>query len=182
MKVNYEFVKKNDYKIGFIQENIEMIIYSAVCFFVPFFIGHPQLLVGAVVNASLILSAMNLRSYRLLPVIMLPSLAVLSRGIIFGPFTVFLLYMIPFIWIGNSLLVYAFKAFNITRNINKWITLLIGAFIKAAFLFATAFLFVKLGILPKLFLTTMGIFQFYTAILGGTLALGLQAVKKKITQ
>lgn len=180
MNINYEFLKKNDYKIGYIQENIELVVYSLICFFVPFFIGHPQLVVGIIVNASLILAALNLRNYRLLPIIMLPSLGVLSRGLIFGPFTVFLIYMIPFIWIGNSLLVYTFKLLNMEKKVNKWITLGVGALIKALFLFAIAFLFVNLGILPKLFLTTMGIFQFYTAISGGIIALGIQAVKKKV--
>jgi len=180
MNINYEYLKKKEYKFGHVQENIEMIIYSAICFFIPFFIGHPQLIVGVIVNASLILAALNLRNYRLLPIIMLPSLGVLSRGIIFGPFTVFLIYMIPFIWIGNSILVYTFKLLNLEKKINRWVTLLIGSITKAAFLFAIAFLFVNLGILPKLFLTTMGIFQFYTAILGGITAFGIQAVKKKI--
>lgn len=172
------YIEKRGYGFLFIKENIEMIIYSAICFFVPFFIGHPQMIVGVIVNASLILAAMNLKSYRLLPVIMLPSLAVLSRGIIFGPFTMFLVYMIPFIWFGNGILVYCFKFLKI----NKWIILILGSAIKAIFLFLTAILFFKAGIVPKIFLTTMGIFQFYTAIVGGIAAFGLHSAKKKLVK
>ncbi len=180
MDNKYAYLNKNDYNIGFIQENIEMVIYSIVCFFVPLFIGHPQLFVGVIVNSSLILAALNLRNYKLLPIILLPSIGVLSRGIIFGPFTVFLLYMLPFIWIGNSLLVYVFKLLNLERKINKWITLLAGSFIKALFLFGVAYLLVNLGIIPNIFLKTMGLFQFYTAIAGGFVAFGLQGIKKRI--
>lgn len=176
---NMQYLNKQEYNFSLIQENIEMIIYSVVCFFVPFFIGHPQLLVGIIVNAALVLAALNLRSYKLLPVIMLPSLAVLSRGIIFGPFTIFLFYMVPFIWIGNFILAYSIKKFQIDKKINRFASLGIGAGFKALFLFASAFIMVKTGFLPVLFLTSMGIMQLYTAIAGGLLAFGVQGVKKK---
>ena len=175
-----EYLNKQDYKFGFLQENIEMIVYSVVCFFVPFFIGHPQLVVGIVVNAALVLAALNLRSYKLLPVIMLPSLAVLSRGMIFGPFTMFLIYMIPFIWIGNFILVFTIKQLALNKKINRFVSLGIGAGAKALFLFIIAFTLVKIDFLPALFLTTMGIMQLYTAIAGGLLAFGVHGVKKKV--
>jgi len=178
--MNYAFVQKQDYRIGYIQENIEMVFYCLVCFFVPFLLGHPQFLVGIVVNACLILASLNLRGYKLLPVIIFPSLGVLSRGMIFGPFTIFLIYMIPFIWIGNALMVYAFKSFSVHKKINKWVSLVGSVVIKAVFLFGAAFALVNLGVLPKLFLTAMGVFQFYTAILGGVVALSVQGIKKKL--
>lgn len=181
MKEDYSFVNKTDYKIGFIQENIETFAYSALCFLIPFFIGHPQLLVGTIVNASLILGALNIKNLKLLPIIILPSLAVLSRGLIFGPFTIFLVYMIPFIWIGNSLLVYTFKQLNLNKKVNKWFTLAAGALIKTLFLFVSAFVLVNLKILPPPFLVAMGLFQFYTAIMGGILAISVQAIKKKVS-
>ncbi|MFC1769212.1 hypothetical protein ACFLZX_05605 [Nanoarchaeota archaeon] len=174
-----ESLYKQEYDISNIQENVEMVVYSSVCFFIPFLMGHPQLLVGTLVNASLILGSLNLKSHKLLPVIILPSIGVLSKGAIFGPFTIFLLYMVPFIWIGNFILVFAFKKFNLQLKLNKWLTLLIGAAMKTAFLFIIALVLVKLDILPPIFTTTMGLFQFYTAILGGILALGIHGLKKK---
>ena len=124
----YGYLFKQDYHIKNIQENAELVVYSMVCFFVPFLLGHPQLLVGTVVNASLILAALNLKSYKLLPIIMIPSLGVLTKGLIFGPFTIFLVYMIPFIWIGNTILVYCFKKFNLGLRMNKWFVLFIHFF------------------------------------------------------
>ena len=174
----YGFWSKTEYDLSFVRENIEMVIYTAVCFFIPFLLGHPQLFVGVVVNASLVMAAMNLKGYKLLPVIIAPSLGVLSRGLIFGPFTVFLLYMIPFIWVGNMILVMAFKWLRLKHNMNRWVVLAIGGGVKAAFLFTIAYILVSLGVLPALFTTVMGIIQLTTAILGGVAALSVQAVKK----
>ncbi len=176
----FECVNKQDYYMGFKQEYVEMIVYSALSFFLPFLIGHPQIVVGIGVNAALILSALNVRGYKILPVIIFPSLGVLTKGLIFGPFTWFLVYMIPFIWVGNAVLVYAFKRLYLHKEMNRWITLVIGSVAKMVFLFVTAFILVKLSVLPALFLTTMGVFQLYTALAGGTVAFGLHLVKKKV--
>ncbi len=174
-----EYLNKQDYRLSYNAEIFEIALYTVAAFFLPLMVGHPQIVVGVLVNSLLIVSALNVRGIRLLSVIIAPTLGALSRGILFGPFTIFLVYMIPFIWVGNAILVYAFKRLHLGAKLNRWITLFIGSAVKAAFLFAVAFAFVQLGILPKLFLATMGIFQFYTAILGGVLALGFQAVKKK---
>jgi hypothetical protein len=175
----YGYLFKQDYHIKNIQENAELLVYSMVCFFVPFLLGHPQLLVGTVVNASLILAALNLKSFKLLPVIMIPSLGVLTKGLIFGPFTIFLVYMIPFIWIGNAILVYCFKKLNLGLRMNKWFVLFIGSGLKAGFLFGIAYLLVKMSVLPAVFLGAMGLLQVYTALLGGVLAFSVQGIKKR---
>ena len=173
------FLNKQDYRLKLIHENIETIIYSMVCFFAPFFIGHPQIVVGVLVNASLVMAALNVRTYRILPVIIFPSLGVLSRGLIFGPFTIFLIYMIPFIWISNFIQVYAIKKLNLSLKLNRWLSLGIGIAVKSGFLFTIALLLVNMNILPAIFLTTMGLFQIYTAIIGGVIAISAHEVKKK---
>lgn len=176
-----KIINLQDYKLEYKQELFEIILYTAVSFFLPLMIGHPQIVVGIVVNTLLVTSALNIKGYKLLPVIIAPALGAFSRGILFGPFTIFLIYMIPFIWIGNSILVYAFKWLNLNKKLNYGITLLIGSITKAAFLFAIAYLLFSIKLVPSLFLTTMGIFQFYTAILGGIVAFGFQWAKKKAT-
>jgi len=174
-------INKQDYKLNYNQELVEIALYTIVSFFLPLMIGHPQIIVGVLVNTLLITSALNIKGYKLLPVIIAPTLGALSRGILFGPFTIFLVYMIPFIWVGNTILIYIFKALNLNKKTNYWITLLIGSLTKAAFLFGIAYLLFTLNLVPALFLTAMGIFQFYTAILGGIIAAGFQFVKKKVT-
>ena len=162
------------------QQVIELVAYSLIAFFIPFFVGHPQLLVGTAVNMALILSSLYLKRNFLLPVIFMPSIAVLSRGLIFGPFTIFLLYFIPFIWIGNFILATFFKGLYLKKKTNYFITLLSAGFTKAFFLFLIALLFFKLNLIPEIFLITMGTMQFTTAILGGMTAFAVIKSREKI--
>jgi hypothetical protein len=147
------------------------ITLSFASYALPFLLGHPQLLVGSLVNAALFLSATFLPQKLFLPIIFFPSLAVLSRGLIFGPLTSFLLYMIPFIWLGNLLLVLSFKkAFNLTKA-NYPLSIIAASIIKMLFLYFSATTLFKLSLVPQLFLTTMGLIQGITALVGGILAL-----------
>lgn len=182
MKYIYKLSNMQDYAIGYVYENIEMIVYSAICFFVPFFMGHPQLFVGIAVNTMLIIAALNLRGYKLLSVIMLPSLGVLSRGVIFGPFSKFLIYMIPFVWLGNAILVFSFKHFKLKKKYNYAYTLFIGSMLKGTFLFLSALVLYKLSIIPVVFLTAMGFMQVVTAVLGGAAAYGIHYTKKTLSR
>lgn len=158
-------------------EMIELLVYSAAALLVPFLLGHPQLLVGILVNTSLVLAALNLKNYKVLPVALLPSMGVIARGLIFGPFTVFLVYMVPFIWIGNLILVILVQKIS-----NKSLAFILGAVVKAAFLYTVAILLIKMGVLPKVFSTSMGVIQLYTALAGGVLALVIQGLKNKVTK
>ncbi len=179
-KYLYKAARLQDYALGYAFENIEMVVYSVVCFFVPFFMGHPQLAVGIAVNAALVAAALNVRSYKLLPVIMLPSLGVLSRGVIFGPFSKFLVYMIPFIWVGNAILVFSFKHFKLQKKYSYFNTLVIGSLLKSGFLFLCALILVKMSIVPVMFLAAMGAVQAGTAFAGGTAAYAIHEAKKSL--
>ena len=178
----YKLSNMQDYALSHAYENIEMVVYSVICFFIPLLMGHPQILVGVVVNAALVVAALNLKGYKLLPVILLPSLGVLSRGVIFGPFSVFLVYMIPFIWIGNAILVISFKHFKLGKKYNYWHTLVIGTILKSGFLFLSAFVLYKFGVLPVVFLIAMGVLQVFTAIGGGIMAYGIHYGKKYLVR
>ena len=134
-------------------------------FVVPFSLGHPQLLVGTMVNAALFASVVFLQDKFFLPIIILPSLGVLSRGLIFGPLTPFLLYFIPFIWLANLGLVLVFKkAFS---SFGYLLSVLLASFIKLLILFSFANLFFRFNLVPRPFLTAMGLNQLITACLGG---------------
>ncbi len=152
-------------------ENIHMLIYSALAFFVPFFLAHPQIVVGVIVNAALILGSSYLKGYKLLPVILLPSIAVTLAGLIFGPFTVFLVYLIPFIWIGNALFAYGHRYLSF-RKVHWSLSIIMSAALKAALLFLAAFALFSTGVIPAVFLTAMGWMQLVTALIGGFVAIG----------
>lgn len=138
-------------------------------FAIPFLLGQPQLLVGTIVNASLFIAALFLPANFLYPVMIFPSLGVISRGLLFGPFTHFLLLMTPFIWIGNWLLITVFKKI-LNQTQQYWLAVGLASIFKFGCLLTTAQILVSLHLLPKIFLTTMGLYQLITALLGGGLA------------
>ncbi len=174
------FLDEQDYWLSNYHELIETVVYSAICFLIPFLIGHSQYVTGIIVNATLVLAALNLKKERLLPVILLPSIGVLSRGIIFGPFTIFLVYLIPFIWGGNLLLVYLVKRVHLNLNKDKRVALGAASLVKASFIFLAAFTLFSFAIIPKALLAPMGIVQLITALAGGLIAFSLQSLKKKL--
>lgn len=143
-----------------------------IAFTIPLFISGPQILTGSLVNCFLFLSTVYLSKKSQYLVIFLPSIGAILNGILFGKFTIFLVYFLPFIWIGNYIL--------ITTFIKKdFMNILSSSLFKSLFLFFVAFIFFKLLIVPKVFLTAMGIFQFITAVIGGLIFLGINRVVKK---
>lgn len=126
------------------------------------------------------LAALNLRGKRLLPVILLPSIGAYAAGLIFGVASSALLIMIPFIWIGNSILVFSMKKLTLSMKKNRVVSLVVGSGAKAAFLFISAFVLFSFGLVPAIFLTAMGILQLGTALIGGSAALILQEAKKHV--
>ncbi|MFH1094880.1 MAG: hypothetical protein V1728_01555 [Candidatus Micrarchaeota archaeon] len=189
MGFELNFIRKNgspfsswhlyDYELSAMQENLEMAVYCVVCFFLPFFLSE-QLVLGTLVNAGLVLGALNLRGWKVLPVILLPSFGVLAAGLLFGSFTYHLVALIPAIWVGNALLVWAVKEFALTKKMNRLLALGVGIGSKVAWLFGITFALVSLGFVPAMFLTAMGPVQLYTAAAGSVLALGAQEMKKRI--
>jgi hypothetical protein len=137
-------------------------------FAIPFFLGHSQIVTGIVVNALLFYSASVNKGKFYWPIILLPSLAVLSRGVIFGPMTIFLLYFLPFIWLGNILMVYLYHRFFNKGNI---LSIFFSSIAKFIFLYFIAQIFFNFQIVPKIFLQTMGLNQLLTALAGGLLVL-----------
>ncbi len=167
-----------DYELSSMQENLEMAIYCVICFFLPFFLSQ-QLVLGSLVNAGLVLGALNLRGWKVLPVILLPSFGVLAAGLLFGSFTYHLVTLIPAIWVGNALLVWAVKEFALAKKMNRIVALGIGILSKTAWLFGITFALVFFGAVPPVFLASMGAMQLYSALSGSALALGVQALKRK---
>ena len=138
---------------------------ALLSFVVPFSLGHPQLLVGTLVNATLFASVILLQRKLFLPIIILPSIGVVSRGLIFGPFTPFLIYFLPFIWLGNLSLVLVFK--KSFPFFGYLLSAILASFVKLLILFSFANLFFRFNLVPRLFLSAMGINQLITACLGG---------------
>jgi len=139
-------------------------------FFVPFFLGRPQWLIGTIVNTCLFLAVIFLPKKFFLPLIILPSLGVLARGLVFGPFTPFLIYFLPFIWLGNLVLIIVFKKLYSLYSFNYFISVFIASASKYLFLLAVASIYFKFHIVPQMFLQAMGTNQLFTALAGGIIS------------
>jgi len=183
--MEYEFIKKtyyeNIFNITNLEEDIHMIFYSILAFFIPFLLGHPQLLVGSIVNCALILGATYLKGHKILPMILLPSIGVLTAGMIFGSYTIFLVYMIPFIWIGNAVFAFGHK-YLYFRTRRYYLSMPISAALKTIFLFVAAYVSVSMKILPAIFLATMGLFQLYTALIGCAAAFAIIQSRERLVK
>ena len=144
-------------------------VLPILAFAIPLFISGPQWLTGTVVNTLLFLVvSQNLGRKNWLSVAILPSLAAVSHGLLFGKFTPFLLYFLPFIWIGNLLLMFTF--FKLNKFLPLTISVIFSSLIKSFWLYLFASIFFQLKLVPSVFLTSMGIFQLVTAVFGGIIA------------
>ncbi|MEM2121928.1 MAG: hypothetical protein QXU20_04710 [Candidatus Woesearchaeota archaeon] len=162
VKDNFDYL--NYYYFNKVYDVISFFLISFSSFLIPFIIGHPQFVVGVVVNILLFEAALYLDFKKSIPTIIMPSLGALSRNILFGPFTIFLVYMIPFIWVGNFILVFLTKTLHFRMRINVLLSGILSSVFKASFLYISALFLFKLGFVPKLFLTTFGINQLITAL------------------
>jgi hypothetical protein len=99
-----------------------------------------------------------------LPSILLPSLIAYSSNILFKGATYFLIFFVPIIFVGNSVYVLLNQYIK-----NSFLSILISSVCKSILLYIFAFVFVKEVGLPSMFLSSMGITQLITAIIGGIL-------------
>ncbi|MEM0360402.1 MAG: hypothetical protein QXK06_03670 [Candidatus Diapherotrites archaeon] len=147
---------------------VEALLYALFCFMLPFILSHSsqQLLLGTLVNATIIIAATRLELKHLLSVILFPVFGVLSAGALFGSLTPYLLLLVPFIWAGNAVLAFSFKHFNESFAFKA----LIGATAKALVIGVSAFTLFSFSMLPAALLLPMSAMQFVTALLGALVA------------
>lgn len=131
---------------------------------VPLF--HQQMITGPIVNATLFVSTLLLGAEAGIIVGLIPSVIALSAGLLPS----ILAPMIPFIMIGNTILILIFDAF---KNKNYWLAIVTSSFLKFIFLYATSSVVVNL-LLKKDVVQQVAMMmswpQLVTAIGGGILA------------
>jgi hypothetical protein len=156
-------------KLSLLKEKLEfntILLYSfyLLSFLTPIVIAKPQMLVGSVINFLIVFCTLKYGFRKTIPVLLLPSIAATSTGILFSGATLFLLYLMPFIMISNTILS---GMVSYRRDI---VGIILGCILKVGFLFSITTILVNIIGLPSIFLTSMGIFQMYTALIGSTVA------------
>jgi hypothetical protein len=161
--------KKGRKYLNILTKNSFLIEYSSLfllLLIIPLFIGKPQLVVGTLVNTILIYSTLRFGFKKTIPFLVLPSCMAYMRGLLFGSVTIFLVYLIPFIILSNGI-----YCFTVSKVKSRILGIILGSIFKASFLYLVVNVLINTVPLPKIFLTTMGINQLITALIGGILSL-----------
>ena len=162
-----EYIQKKQqiFTVILTNKTIQLSLLYLLLFSIPFILKGPQILLGSIINFLLIIGASQYRLKKVIPALLLPSIATYLYGMLFGGATIFLLYLIPYIFISNFIYVFVFKTIK-----REYVNILLASILKALFLFAFAYLLYRTVGLPKIFLTSMGVIQLLTAIIGGGVA------------
>jgi hypothetical protein len=155
----YSFINKIKIK------NINFFLYITLLFLLPL-IFHAQLFTGIFVNFIFVKSAINYNSKQIMLLSFIPSISAFVGGFIFFNFNYALIYMLPFIWLGNFIFTFGIKKLFVEQNKNYLFSGILLAFIKTCILFLTATIFFYFSLVPEIFLISFGLVQFLTAILG----------------
>ena len=150
--------------------------------------SNSQIIVGSIVNTSLIMAGLNLKGWRKLVLIAtLPSLSAVGSGYIFGNLTKVTLFMIPGIWLGNFSLIILMKYFYANKKFNYALSAVISIAIKVAIIFGVLNIWMAFSVLPSqgavasTLRNTMGLTQAITATIGASISIlliKLQSRKK----
>ena len=152
---------------------VKFVSLAAVATFLPFFI-HLQWVTGPIVNAILIITLFLIGIRSAFVIALIPSVVALGSGLLPAP----LAPMIPFIMMGNVILVLAVDWFS--RNIKNaekgyWMGVGMGALLKFALLYYSADIVIGLLLKQQLAVKVAQMMswpQFATAVAGGVLAWG----------
>ena len=145
---------------------------------------NSQLIIGTIVNAALVVSAINLKGWaKILGVVTMPSISTILSGYVFGTASVYMVYMIPAIWIGNFALIYSYKFLMLGKNKHYFLAGIVGIIVKVAIIFALFNLINLFGVFPEKLVenlrNAMGMTQLITATLGVIAAFVIYKLEKK---
>jgi len=152
-------------------------VILSLSFFIPFLISGPQLLTGTLVNCLLILGTKFVDKKNHLIIAALPSIAAVLNGLVFGKFTIFLVYFLPFIWFGNFALIRSI--IYLKEKLPLSLSIILSVIFKTLILYIAALVYFKFNLVPKIFLTAMGVFQLATGVMGGLVFLGINKLLNK---
>lgn len=178
---------------------LQTILIFLIALLVPTFLGNilskifgatsiistnSQLVVGTIVNAALVTTAINLKGWpKILGVITMPSISTILSGYVFGTASVYMVYMIPAIWLGNFALIYSYKLLMLGKEKNYFLAGIVGIIVKVAIIFALFNIINLFGVFPEKLITNlrnaMGLTQLITATLGVLVGFIIYKLEKK---
>ncbi len=166
-----QYLKERALELANIQTIAQFLILSTAATVLPFYF-HVQLVTGPIVNAIFILTLFFVGIRSALVVCLVPSLMALSGGLL----PVVLAPVVPFIMIGNAILILTLDWFYnnwSSKRTGYWIGVVVGSFLKFLFLYLSVDFIAKLLLKQELAVKVAQMMswpQFATAVLGGILA------------
>ncbi|MDD5606683.1 MAG: iron hydrogenase [Candidatus Pacebacteria bacterium] len=152
---------------------VQFLILSSIAFIAPFLLN--QFLAGPIVNAVLFIVTFILGIQAGILVSLFPSLVAISIGLL----PIILLPMIPFIILGNIILVLTFSYF---KDKNYWLGVIIASFLKFIFLYSISYILINFILEKEIsfkIASMMGWPQLFNALMGGIIAyLFLKIIKR----
>ncbi len=148
-------------------------VLIAIGAFAPFV--NQQMITGPIVNACLFVGAALLGLGSSVFVGLMPSLIALSIGLLPAA----LAPMIPFIMVGNAILI---LVFSWLRKRNYWLAVISASITKFAFLFSASFIVSNLIIKKEIAVKAASMMswpQLATSLLGGAIAYSIMSLRKK---
>ena len=113
----------------------------------------------------------------------MPSISTILSGYVFGTASVYIVYLIPAIWIGNFALIYSYKFLMLGKNKHYFLAGIVGIIVKVAIIFALFNLINLFGVFPEKLVenlrNAMGMTQLITATLGIIVAFVIYKLEKK---
>ena len=193
-----EIINKRIARFSKVTDIVQTILIFLIALLVPTFLGelitnvfgaqsviakNSQIIIGSIVNTALIMTAINLNGWaKILGVVTMPSISTILSGYVFGSASTYMVYMIPFIWLGNFALVYLYKLLLLNKNINYLFTGILSVIIKVAIIFLSFNVLNLFNIFPEKLVNTlqnaMGLTQLITASIGVVVAFAIYKAEK----
>ena len=163
-------------------DTILTILIIIGAFLVPTFLAkivplgqYQQLVVGSIVNMSLILTALYTKgTIKTFAIATLPSVSTIMGGLLFGNMTLYSKTMIPAIWLGNFTFIFLYKFLFVNKKVNYPISAIIAIIAKVAIIYLGFTIMTNVMTVPDMVKqtlnTSMGITQLITATSGSILA------------
>lgn len=178
---------------------IQTIIIGLIAFLVPTFLAqlinvifgaqsviaaNSQIIVGSIVNSALIISAINIKGWKkIIGVITMPSISTILSGYVFKSASVYMVYMIPAIWLGNFVLIYAYKFIMLGKKQNYFLAGIVGVIAKVLVIFGLFEILNAFQIFPSKLVSNlqnaMGVTQLITATIGMLIVFVVYQIEKK---
>ena len=145
--------------------------------------GNSQLIVGSIVNTVLVITALNIKGWtKILFIVTMPSISTILSGYVFKSASVYMVWMIPAIWVGNFALVYVFKYIILEKKKNYFLATSLGIMCKVTIIFGFFMILKAFNIFPEKIILNlqkaMSIIQLITATIGCIVSYGIYKIEQ----